>query len=159
VRAALAAALAVLLLGSVAEARRLRCPGAFAKSCVRVLYRGFVAKGACTRDFGALASAGAVTDCWANGARATITGFGSGSGLSELVSKQGRTVRTGETVVAGGTVTITYRRGRRTWSLVRALDGGFTVTCPDGAVETYTAAEVAAGGCGPIAECPTGTCP
>jgi hypothetical protein len=126
---------------------------------VRVLYRGFVAKGACTRDFSALATTGAVTDCWANGARATLTGFGSGTGVSELVSRKGRVLRTGETIVAGGSVTITYRRGRRTWTLVRAPDGAFAVTCPDGAVETYTAAEVAARGCGPIAECPVGTCP
>ena len=149
-------------VGSVLQAgARLNCPGAsFAHSCVRRLYRGFDAGGACMRDFSQLFVDGSVADCWANGASARIDGFGSGTGTSVLSNSKGKVLRRGTTTTTPDfSATIQYRRGRRTWRIERAVNGDFTVTCPTGAVEAYPAATVAAGGCGPIVDCPSGTCP
>lgn len=153
----------VLTLGAGAlhAGSRLSCPGeAFAHSCVRRLYRGFDAAGACTRDFSRLFVDGSITDCWANGATARIDGFGSGTGTSMLTSRKGKVLRRGTTTTTPAFgATIQYRRARRTWRIERAPSGDFTVTCPNDTVESYAATTVAAGGCGPIVDCPSGSCP
>lgn len=140
---------------------RLSCPGTeFAHSCVRRLYRGFDAAGACTRDFSQLFVDGSITDCWANGASARIDGFGRGTGTSMLRNHKGKLLRRGTTTTAADfSAVIQYRRAGRTWRIERAANGDFSVTCPNGSVETYPAATVAAGGCGPIVDCASGTCP
>jgi len=157
-----AVALTATIIPEAAMARRLRCPAPFASSCLERLYRRFDAAGACTRDLSRLFSEGVITDCWENGASATITGFGTGPGASRLVNSRGRVVLEGTT--SGGTrlgaVEVRYPRRRLAWTLARSIAGDWTVTCPNDLVETYTAAEVAAaGGCGPLAECSPGTCP
>jgi len=155
-------ALAATIAPEAAIARRLRCPAPFASSCLERLYRRFDARGACTRDLSRLFSEGVVVDCWENGAAATITGFGTGPGTARLVSSRGRVVLEGTT--SGGTrlgaVQVRYPRRRRAWTVARSSAGDWTVTCPNQRVETYAAAEVvAAGGCGPLAECAAGSCP
>jgi hypothetical protein len=145
-----------------AAARRLRCPAPFATSCLERLYRRFDAAGPCTRDLSRYFSEGRVTDCWANGAFATLTGFGGAPGTSRLVDSRGRTVLEGTTAdgSVAGAIRVTYARRRRTWHVERAATADWTVTCPSGRHETFAAADVAAGtGCGPLAECDVGICP
>ena len=157
--AAVVVLLAAVAVAPPAAARRLRCDGAFARSCVRVLYRCFDGRGACTRDLSQLFPANTATDCWANGTRATLTGVLAGTGTSTLTKANGKACLRGRTEgEGGGAMTITYTRGRKTWTIHRAVDGAFAVTCPNGTVETYDATTVAAGGCGPIADCAAGSC-
>jgi hypothetical protein len=153
----------VLLLSSPAWAGNLAktCPGeAFARSCVRKLYRCFDGAGPCTRDLSQLFSAGAVTDCWANGASARLDGAGRASGESQLTTRRGKACLRGTTTWAQDfSVVIQYRRGKRQWQIARTAAGAFDITCPNGKTEHYEAAAVTAGGCGPIADCAAGTCP
>jgi hypothetical protein len=156
------AALLILLLAApqAAHGRRpLRCGGAFAKSCVRRLYRCFDAAGSCTRDINQFFSVGVVTDCWQNGARITLSGF-HGTGTAMLTNSRGKACLTGTTVGHPDTsIEIMYRRHRRHYLVARASNGAFTVTCPNGKVEDYSPQDVMAAGCGPIADCSFGACP
>ncbi len=153
----------LILLATMAQPtharRRLRCGGAFAKSCVRRLYRCFDAAGTCTRDIDRFFSDGVVTDCWQNGARITLSGF-QGTGTAVLTDSRGRACLMGTTAGHPDTsIEITYARpNRRRYVVMRAASGAFTVTCPNGKIEHYTPADVTAAGCGPIADCPFGTC-
>ncbi len=150
----------VVLAAGPAVAGPLACGAAFKKSCVRKLYRCFDEAGACTRDTALLLVDGSVTDCWANGARARLGGFRGGGGTSSLVDSRGHECLTGTTTVDPDfTVHVRYTRKRRVWEITRTLAGAFTITCPNGRTEQYDAAQVAAGGCGPIAACASGSCP
>jgi len=160
----LLALLLLLAAGSpdLAGARRLRCPAPFATSCLERLYHRFDAVGACTRDLSRYASEGRLTDCWANGAAATLTGFDGTPGTARVVDSHARTVLEGTTSAGAlsGAIEVTYTRRRRPWHVQRAATGDWTITCPNDRVETYAAADVAAGtGCGPLAECAIGSCP
>jgi len=145
-----------------AVARRLRCPAPFETSCLERLYRRFDAEGACTRDLSRYVSEGRLTDCWANGASATLTGFDGTPGTARVVDSRARTVLEGTTSggAFSGTIEVTYTRRRRQWQVQRAATGDWTITCPNDRAEAYTAADVAGGsGCGPLAECAIGSCP
>jgi hypothetical protein len=145
-----------------AGARRLRCPAPFATSCLERLYRRFDADGACTRDLSRYFSEGRLTDCWANGATATLTGFDGTPGTGRVVDSHARIVLEGTTSggTLGGAIQVAYTRRRRQWQVRRATTGDWTITCPNERVETYAATHVAAGaGCGPLAECAIGSCP
>jgi hypothetical protein len=164
VRTALLLALLSTFVPPAAARRkpRLHCEGPFAKSCVRRLYRCFDAAGGCSRDINRFFDLGTVTDCWENGARATITGFGAGTtGTTTLTDSAGKTCRIGTNVGLGSTaIEITYVIGnRRRYVVTRSDDGAFTVRCPRGNVEEYSAEDVATFGCGPIADCPFARCP
>lgn len=150
--------LLVCVVALPALAARPRCAEAFRKSCVRKLYRCFDGAGTCQRDFSAFSSGGAITDCWANGTTATLTGFDDGAGTSTLRNRRGVACLQGTTTVAGFDVTIRYQKRKRVWTIHRNLAGDFTITCPTGKTETYPAATVTLGGCGPIADCASGTC-
>ena len=127
---------------------------------MRKLYRCFDGAGGCTRDLSTFFTAGAVTDCWANGTSATLDGVGRTTGTSQLVTRKGKICLRGTTVWdADFSVAIEYRRAKRLWRIARTADGTFDITCPNGSLEHYPLADVAAGGCGPIADCPAGTCP
>jgi hypothetical protein len=160
----LLALLVLLTVGSPdpAGARRLRCPAPFATSCLERLYRRFDAAGVCTRDLSRYVSEGRLTDCWANGASATLTGFDGSAGTARVVDSHARTVLEGTTSegALSGAIQVTYTRRRRQWQVQRAATGDWTITCPNERVETYAAADVAAGaGCGPLADCAIGSCP
>ena len=147
--------------GTAAEPRRLiTCPEAFAHSCLRRLYRCFDGAGACTRDVSRFFSEGVVTDCWENGARAMLTGLTTnGSGTSTVTNSQGAVCLSGTTSTDPDlTTTVIYRRRHHRYRIARSFNGSWTVRCPGGRVEVYSAADLAAGSCGAVAECSLGTC-
>lgn len=152
---------ATLASADSAELRRLACPEAFAHSCLRRLYRCFDGAGACTRDITRFFSEGTVTDCWQNGARAMLTGLrANGSGTSTVTSSQGTVCLSGTTSTDPDlTTTVLYRHRHRRYWIARSLNGSWTVRCPGGRMESYDLADLAAGGCGAVAECSFGSCP
>jgi hypothetical protein len=132
------------------------------RSCLERLYRRFDGTSSCARDVSRYFSEGRVTDCWANGAYATVTGFDGTPGTVRVVDSRGRTVLDGTTSegTLAGAIHVSYLRRRRPWDIRRTAAGAWTVTCGSGRMESYASTEVAAStGCGPLAECPLGSCP
>ena len=90
-----------------------------------------------------------------------LTGLvANGSGTSTVTNSRGAVCLSGEASTdADLTTTVIYRRRHRRFQIARSLRSQWTVRCPSGRSEMYTASDLAVGSCGAVAECGFGSCP
>jgi hypothetical protein len=104
--------------------------------------RCFKMVGACRTD-----SKNPRITCWQNGARTIFSAHGNARYITRFVGAHGRLCQVAVSSPSPEGFTVTYIRiRRRKWVYEHNMEG-VRVTCPNGEVESYTAAELASPEC------------
>lgn len=153
----------VLCVGAAPSPAAPPCSGALKKTCLTPLFACYKPKGSCHGNFQIVGGHVQSVDCWQNKVRLEIDAALTGAGTITYRKANGKPCLRGTIVATNDATTITYRRGKKSWTVVKSADDALTVKCPNKKIEQYPAADVEAqparcGGFGST-ECTQGPCP